>query len=81
MPGYYEPLLTRSNPVDLLPSALLPARAGAVPLVPPLVLEVSARGLRLRQVTVLLFSRETTKSVGFRPSSGTGAQLEMGRLR
>src|SRR5215472_3296278 len=73
--------LTRWHSVDLLPTSFLLARASALPPVPPIVLDVSGGGLRLRQVTVLLFSRDTTRSAGFPPSSGPGAQLEMGRLR
>jgi len=40
--------------VDLLPPTLLVASASAVRSVPPIVLEVFATGLRLRQVAVML---------------------------
>src|SRR5207244_1589646 len=73
--------LPRWHPVDFLPSALLLARAGALPPVPPIVPAVSARGLRLRQVTVLLFTRDTKRSAGFPSSSGFSAKRGMGRLR
>ena len=45
--------LPRWHPVDFLPSALLLARTGALLPVPPIVPAVSARSLRLGQVTVL----------------------------
>src|SRR5713101_6135330 len=67
--------------VDLLPPQLFLARTGALPAVPPIVLEVSARGFRLRQVAVLLFTRGTARSAGLQPLSRSGAKREMGRLR
>jgi Putative transposase len=73
--------LTRWYSVDLLPPSLLLVRAGARPLLPPLVLDISTTGFRLWQVAVLLFTCGTARSAGFQPSSRSGAKREAGCLR
>ena len=54
-------------PVDLLPPQLFLARTGALPVVPPIVPEVSAGGLRRRQVALLLFASDTSRSSRLSP--------------
>src|SRR5207302_550309 len=56
------------RPVDLLPPQLFLTGKGALSALPPIVLAVSAGGLRRRQVAVLLFASGTPRSRGFHPS-------------
>src|SRR6266851_5506117 len=78
-PGWRN--LARWHPVDSLPPPFLLARTGAVPLVPPIVLDVSAGGFRCWQTQVFLFLQGPSRSAGFPPASRSAAQREMGRLR
>src|SRR5712691_3871212 len=68
-------------PVDPLPPQLFLAGKGALPAVPPIVLAISAGGLRRRQVAVFHFASGTPRSAGFHRSSRFGARRGMGRLR
>src|SRR5207244_10625192 len=53
---------------------------GAVQAVPPLVSELSARSLRLRQAAVLGLAGGSSRPAGIRPLPRTTAEEEMGRL-
>src|SRR5271167_723394 len=73
--------LARQYPLDSLPPQFLLARTGAVLPVPPIVLDLSAGGLRRRQTQLLFFSRGPARSPGVPPLSRSAARPEMGGLR
>src|SRR5271169_6671097 len=58
--------LARRYPLDSLPPQFLLACTGAVLPVPPIVLELSAGGLRRRQTQLLFFSRGPSRSQALR---------------
>src|SRR2546429_5418783 len=62
-PGWRN--LARWHPVASLPPPFLLARTGAVPLLPPTVLDLSAGGFRRRQAQVFLFPRVPSRSASF----------------
>src|SRR5262249_6759504 len=70
-PGWRH--LARRQPVDFVPLPLLLARTGAVPPVPPIVLNLSAAGFRRRQTQVLLGPGGPARATGFPPPSRCGA--------